>query len=288
MKYFRLSIFVLAAVLVSACEVSIAPDPFLDAPTVTASAESGTPPALASDTVAANDAAYYRVNVPDEVSDPLLYLEATAEGDSTLTVTAYDSARRAFLASNDKAWFTSASGLATAATTDVLPQAVTVETVCLGPCVITENDENTFYVRVSTSSPTPVAFDLFAYDQTYGDSTEPANNDCGDLSTGAIIVTPDEEGYVGALETLGDVDCFRSDVETTQVTLSTTSDNANINIQARIYDANTNGLLDVIFVSPNSPTASADISGSRLVYARVSSPNSAAGPSNNSKYEISF
>ena len=285
---FRSLTLVLVALLMSACEVSVAPDPFLGAPTVTASAEGEQPPVLADGTVMANAAAYYRVNVPDEVSDPLLYLEATAEGDSTLTVTAYDGARTAFLASNNNAWFTAASELSTTATTEVLPQAIVVNAICAGPCVITDNDDATFYVRVSTSSPTPVAFELFAYDKAYGDSTEPANNDCGTLSANAIIVSPEEEGYVGALETLGDVDCFRSAAEATQVTLSTTPNNVNVNIQARIYDANTNRLLDSVFVSPNSPTASITLPGSRLVYAQVSAPNTAAGPSRNSTYEITF
>ena len=294
----RLSILVLIVVLVSACEVSVTPDPFIGAPTVTASPESGTPPALADGTVTANAAAYYRVNVPDDVAnedeDPLLYVEAVAETDEDevplpLTVTVYNSARTALLASNNDAWFTTASELSTAATpAAVLPQAIDVQANCLGPCVITNNDDATLYVRVSTSSPSPVAFELFAYDNAYGDSTEPENNDCGTLSANAIIVSPEEEGYVGALETLGDVDCFRSAAEATQVTLSTTPNNVNVNIQARIYDANTNRLLDSVFVSPNSPTASITLSGSRLVYAQVSAPNTAAGPSRNSTYEITF
>ena len=292
----RLLTLVLVALLISACEVSVTPDPFIGAPTVTASPESGTPPALADGTVTANAAAYYRVNVPDNVAnedeDPLLYIEAVAETDEDevplpLTVTVYNSARTALLASNNDAWFTTASELSTAAAA-VLPQAIAVQANCLGPCVITANDDATFYVRVSTESPSPVAFELFAYDNAYGDSTEPENNDCGTLSASAIIVSPEKEGYVGALETLGDVDCFRSAAETTQVTLSTGQDNVNIEIQARIFDADTNELLDVLRVSPANQTASINLSGSTLVYARVSAQGSTAGPSNNSTYEIKF
>ena len=292
MKYLSLFTLLLAATLISACEVTVTPDPFVGAPVVNASAEGDQPPSLASDTVTANAPVYYQVNVPDALSDPLLYVEATAEGDSTLTVTVYGNDKTALATSNNKAWFSppspSIAGTTAGAASDVLPQAIAVNAVCLGPCVITDNTEATFYVRVSTSSPTPVTFNLYAYDKAYADSTEPANNDCGSLSASAIIVTPDPQGYVGALETLSDVDCFRSDVETTQVTLSTTPNNANINIQARIFDANTNDLLDVLFVSPNSQTASTEVFSSRLVYARVTSQNATAGPSNGSKYTITF
>lgn len=258
-------------------------DPFADAERVTATND---PLAeLAEGVVTDGNPDYYEIRVPNDLDDSLIYFEAgTSE---PLTLTLYNANGTAVRVSNSERYFALpgnllANGLET--------QAIEIGFACRGPCIIVNKGDGTVFLRVATSSNLPVEYTLYAYSDPYRDSTEPANNDCGGIpgtsvGTAAIVVTPD--GYVGAIETIEDVDCFTSEVAVSNVSLETVAANDAVQIVAKIYDVESGQLYGTASVGPGESSEIVTVPN-RPVDIRVVSGNGRAGPVVNSQYSLNF
>ena len=84
-------------------------------------------------------------------------------------------------------------------------QAIGIATQCRGACVIRDALADTYYLRIDNTSSASVTYKLYAAVQNYDDAGEFANNTVG----GAVSLNGTD---TGALESLGDIDYYRSTV----------------------------------------------------------------------------
>jgi hypothetical protein len=273
------------------------------------------------DTVTAASPRYYQITLPAALNEPLVYIELANVSGGEAIVEVFTAARPrvSAIASRTAEWF-GVTGQVLALDDDELEpvdleaQFVTVN--CRGPCVILERtvvgEAANVYVRVSTTGTGTITYELHAFDDPYGDPGEPQVSDCQDFpalsvasldmtsllepigpavagpSPSSIIVEPIAGRYRGALETVGDVDCYLTATGVDRVELTTAADNAGIFIRAEIFDAETNAALDIIGVTPGNRVSVSGPLGNRPVKIRVYASNERAGPSANSWYELDF
>ncbi|MEZ4607919.1 MAG: hypothetical protein R2865_14295 [Deinococcales bacterium] len=148
------------------------------------------------------------------------------------------------------------------------------------------------------STGSQASYKLYVYKDKYYDSTEPANNDCGALTSNAIVPVPIQQGYEGAIEAVEDKDCFSIvSAQNRNITLTLSiprnsaanAVNTTIAIRAKVYDS-ANGLLGTLNVGPNSPQASANIVllAGDPINILVESANGRAAAVLNSQYKLAF
>lgn len=279
---------------IAACEQisvgPVTPPAFADAEVVTLGSD--TTPRDANESVVDGTDKRYQVNLPATFTNDLLYVEVSpvnAPADS-VRLEMYDANGDLVRQSSSPDFFTG--------------QGITINPIdCRGPCILL--DANTIetgsggvvYLRVSTTNGTPVEFDLFVYQEDYGDEEEPANDiNCTDFSTSAIVVTPSDDEYEGAIETVEDLDCYQSDGAVRAVTIETFADTT-IDLLVNAYDRDTGDqVLTRLFVAREggSESASFDVGASfRRVEVQIfgydsASREVAAAPAAQSGYRISF
>lgn len=157
-----------------------------------------------------------------------------------------------------------------AAGADLGAMAINVPLDCTGSCVLLDSVANEFYVRVvNTSSNTVSGVDLFVYGAGYQDVYETSN----DVVGGAVLLSGDDSG---AIETVGDVDYWRVNVDGT-VAFDVKS--GGIALDAHIVDAAGN-LLEGPFVGGQTLTVWA---GDRI-RVKAQNPNVAAVASSSLYY----
>jgi hypothetical protein len=283
----KLLMLILMVALLTACTVTLPPaddptqnDPFDEAVPVIASGAASPPETLDERFIQADEAAYYQVLVPSTLDEGLLFLEARSDL-TPVTLTVYDSSGEELYVSSSPDWFSSAS----LTDTRLEAQAIEVATRCLGPCVIVENTPSLLYARITATRGAEVSF--YAFDLPYGDSTEPENNDCTGLTPAAIVPVP-RTSYQGALETVGDADCFLVNEPVSRVRLETTPNNTGIPIQALVFDGLSNRLLDTLLVGPNDLDDFTFDLGTGALAVRIEALDERAGPSLTSQYTVTF
>lgn len=296
----------LLVTLLSACDITIRTvasevnKAFLDAKSSSLTVRSGVGAdkiVVASGTAGSTDlsAKYYKIAVRDIPQD-VVYFEASNEN---VALTLYDSTGAPRRQSNSKKYF-GKIGVGLTSHAALESQSITVPTVCRGSCIIVDKGEGVVYLRVAAKRNAPSAsFKLYAFSDTYKDSTEPENqpknnNACSfTLNSQGIVISPTTP-HRGAIETVEDVDCFSSKVATNSVTLEA-APNTTFNIKARLLDQNGNPLKvagtttdAVLTVGPNNRTRKATLTSSGRVLVEISSADGRAAPSANSQYILTF
>ncbi len=282
---FRPILFVAFSLLfLSACNIIIdLSTPFDTAPEVTLSQSFGdgpvSPTPVTSGVVRQGTPAYFQVPVDASVSDDLLYVEADA-GSTPVMVELFTTKQFSALASVDPTYFSSPS-LVTLG--QVASASITTGSLCIGPCVITTNDQSRYFVKVSTSSATDASFDLFLYSTNYREAAEPSNDSC---SSAAVVGAGNS--YVGALETLGDLDCLESGAAVSNVSLIFQGSSADIEVQAIVQDASDGTVLATLTVDATTTQDSLTITPAAALRVQVRSANDTAGTTDGSQYRLDF
>jgi hypothetical protein len=196
------------ALLLTACQVTVAP-PTFDPPiaaTVTAP-DTTNPPALRSGvTIQPGTTLYFRVNVPD--ARDLLYGEVV--GASGLRVAWLTSTGTTLAVSESPAYFAgSVNDLAIAADAEAsafVEPLIIVNFSCNGPCAAIAPTAPTYYLAVHNTTSSPRTFDLFAYTFSANDLNDRGVAD-NQTAANATMITSDDES--GAIELVGDRDWYR-------------------------------------------------------------------------------
>ncbi|MGL4609736.1 MAG: hypothetical protein ACRCYY_08645 [Trueperaceae bacterium] len=242
----------------------------------------------ADQTILAGETKRFIVNVPSELSEALLYFElgdaaignpdpTTPATNTGLTLTVKDEAQNVIAVSSGP---TSFSRAGSAALKDSLEaQSITTSLQCRGACTILRNDGATRYFLEVTAT-TDANYLLYAFDDVSTDSLEPNDNTCTSATT-----LPNAT-FEGAIETLGDRDCFVTTVNSPSITLAAKATTA-IPIQAEIRAAANDELLTTIAVTPGGANQVYTISPARPVKVIITSPDQ-AGPSGSSAYDLNI
>ena len=170
-----------------------------------------------------------------------------------------------------------------------------VKTECRGPCVI-ENYakiENDFKVNVKIQNDNnfAVKFKLFAFVAKSADKNEPNGSaQCKAVVRPASVLginpTPKKPIVIkGALEFMGDVDCFSSSDEISEVRLQAASANST-GSKAVIWDKETHKMIDSITLLPGTGSKIVSV-GNKKINVYVSTVN-LAGPAKHSSYTLTL
>lgn len=297
-------------------------DPWANAPQVTAVSEPNVP-VLANENVTSGSPRYYRVTLPANLSQPLVYVElVNASAGATVEIFSAATPRQSVYASRTPEWFGETAEVLALSDDDAallggLETQQLVQVACRGPCIIfpreLQGQAVTIYVRVSTTGPGTVGYDFHVYDDNYNDPGEPQVSQCqgfpnvGPAAMGgialespvsgafaaveplSIIVDPvDPVPLQGALETVRDRDCYETSVNVNRIELTASPQNTGIFMRAEIFDAATNVLLDTLGVTPQSRVSTSGPLGNVPVRIVVYAANGRAGPSANSFYDLGF
>lgn len=225
--------------------------------------------------------------VPASLSGDLIYFELDQDNGLELTLS---KGRGPDLESSDPRFFGIVGfGIASSA---LETQAIEINIICRGPCVIFERgqvgEERVVTLTISNPTNSVKNYGLYAFSDSYADSTEPENNDCSliessEIDVSSIVIRP-SESYEGALETVEDEDCFNSDGSVNAVTLETFRNTA-IVVAADVYDEF--GFVTTLRAGPGDDSDSVEVGNSK-VRVKVLPGNNRAGPSANSGYELLF
>lgn len=270
-----LSLVVGAALLLSACQISVEP---LPPPTPNEEVTAGTNDSAALNTrknLAAGASWLYKIEVPSSVSSgyDVVYFELSED----LDIQVQNAARQTLFSSSSSEYFGRGNaGLASAAgssSAEVDAQAITTTVTCRGSCVIFRpGNETTFYLKVTNSGSSSVTYDLFAFGDDFSDPFEPVNNSRSGAPVLNVGLVFNESG---ALETIGDVDFWYMD-NTGQVVFN--ADSAFLNIRAELQ--NSSGI-------PLDTYRSGDtINVTKGDYLRIYSASDRAGASAASLYSL--
>ena len=233
---------------------------------------------------------FIQVNIPSGLSGDLVYFELLG---TNLRLTLFNNAKQVSRESNSASFFGNPGfGLSSSSLNN---EAITVNKICRGPCVIAEKIASsvTVFLKVEAKIPgTSTSYDLYSYSDAYQDNEEPGNNDCGALSNSAIIPIPIDKEFEGALEAVEDIDCYESKGNITSIALQLPS-STTINVKAEIFtlsgnphpNASTNTLR---VTAGNTIKQILTISPAQAVIVKVTTDNSRAAPAGNSKYKLSF
>ena len=149
----------------------------------------------------------YIIAVPESLSEGLIYIELESSDSLTLEAGGYFSTGPTFFSDENPAAPDGDEG-------QVLgTQGISELRSCRGSCIILNNDDAASYpVQITNTGAGEASFSLYAFEAAFSDSGEPANDEeeCGvdlsELEPTAIPVTPGAAD--GAIETIGDADCF--------------------------------------------------------------------------------
>jgi hypothetical protein len=219
------------------------------------------------------------VEIPPQLTEPHLVFElGTSDADDTAITMVVKNANQEVIGTSNNPRFFSRSAASASA---LEAQAITVTQICRGACVIIRNPQGAGrYFLELTSNRDISAFDLFLFDDPVGDGLEPNDTTCTQATT-----VPNST-FEGAIETLGDIDCFQTTANSPSITLSTTPQQA-ITIQAQIRVVGTDELLGIITIEPGGQNQVFTIDPPRPVKVLVTSLNQ-AGPNNSSRYGLNI
>lgn len=228
----------------------------------------------------------YIIQASSNLSKDALYFELVS--DASLKITLYGQSGRAIASSDNPNYFSEDdSSLA------LTSQAITVSSICRGPCIIAPKSSNGFVLTVENQSAIAATYDLYIYNENFTDTLED-NEPCDPpftnllLSPAIEIIPPDP--IVRAIETVNDEDCFYSEAKAGEVTLAT-YDSTALRVEVDVYQVRSSintrfvGSLsagpgqddDILTFEPNYPV---------LIIAK--SGNGRAGPSGSSRYEVNY
>lgn len=203
MTHRRLSSLAAVAALslvLAACQVTIAPVPTWP-PVIAATLDAqptATPTVQAQGTLAPGATRYFELDVAD-VRD-LVYAEV--QGASGLRITIYTTGGTRLAVSESATYFGASLSALSSSAAAVGGSSISVEFLCLGPCVAVPSTASSYIVAVTNTTGSTTAFDLFAYTIDAADENE-AND-----TEGTATVLNSAETDQGAIERLGDSDYF--------------------------------------------------------------------------------
>ena len=260
--------------------------------TVVASRTVGTDPntaLVADEDVSADDSNVYAINVPSGLSTDVVYFElanvSPSDADITLVLgqKASDGSVPVEYQSSDARFFSRPSS---SAGSSLDTQGIAIDISCRGPCIILDYVPGTYYVEVRNSGSSTASYDLFSFTDAYQDEGEPGNDDCGPVSSTGISIDPNDEDQ-GAIETIGDVDCYDSGGDVTSVTFAG-GPNLAFGLVATVYSADGATELASLSAAPGGSPESVTLTPARTVIVKVEAAEDRAGPSQNSQYEVAF
>jgi hypothetical protein len=235
----------------------------------------------ADQTINAGETKRFIVAVPSELNEDLLYFELGAvdldnPNNDGLTLTVKDEEQNVIAVSNGPRFFSRTASSLQA----VLEPQIVFPVTCRGACIILRNNDTArYFLEVEASSA--ASFALFAFDDRYSDDLEPNDSTCTPATT-----VPNAT-FQGAIETLGDIDCFQTTVNVPSITLSPTAQLA-IPIKAEIRAASNDEKLGEVTVTPGGGNVVFSVpSPARPIKVLVTSPNQ-AGPTQNSTYGLNI
>jgi hypothetical protein len=234
---------------------------------------------LRSGVVSPNGSKRYIVEAPASLTEPLLKFEVGTSQPITLKV--FDANNQLLATSNDKTFFTKETGQA--ANQALEAQFLTLR--CDGPCVAIPRTGGRYFVLIEAGN-TQVNYRFDAYDDVYSDDTEPANNDC--VTSNAQQGPEGDFTQRGAIETLGDIDCFNTGRAVTSIKLRRLPD-VKLSLKAEITNLTTNKV-DVIELKQGDSVTEQGLTFAPAAPLKivVTSSDGRAGPSLNSGYDIVF
>jgi len=190
------------------------------------------------------------------------------------------------------------------ATNAIVPIPVDQATECRGPCIFVPYPANktagtalTALLAVRVYNTHAINYNLYTYAASYYDETENINNQCNDLGIQSInpeiTVIGTNPDYVGAIEAIGDTDCFLSSDVTTnsinKVKIELPAETT-IPVIADIYNFASGAKLGSCQVSPATPscTTPAFTGTGGILAVKVRSAQNKAAPFVNAKYNLFF
>lgn len=190
------------AVVLAACNVTITP-PGPPANTIDVTANMNPSASVAGPVaISPGQSQVFRVAPGAAVNADLVYVELDRDIELEVLPTSYQSV---IFSANDRSRFArerfGIQSVDAATEQGLESQAVLTNITCRGSCVIQRGSSvsGEFFVRVRNDSGTTSNVSLFAYGDSFGDGTEPANNS---TATAPVLGAFDS----GAIETVGDVD----------------------------------------------------------------------------------
>lgn len=214
------------------------------------------------------------------LTKPLLKLEVGTSQSVTLKV--FDANNQLLATSNNKTFFTKEP---TPVNSQGLEPQIVLPLRCDGPCVAIPRTGERYIVLIEAGNA-QVSYRFDAYEDAYAEDTEPANNTCVDSDA-----LPGGEGNyteVGAIETLGDVDCFNTVRPVGTVRLVRTA-GTTLNLKAEITNLTTNRVDTLEVKQTDSATEQVlTFAPAAPVKIVVTSSDGRAGPSENSIYNVVF
>ncbi len=209
----------------------------------------------------------FDVDFGGALGDDVVYLEVDETIGSGIDLFVYDANGNLLAESSSEDSF---------ATAAVGPQGINVNAVtCRGPCVIRESGETTLFARlVNRNSSQNVSFDFFAFGNDFQDTGEPGNDS---QFTPVLFFN----AAVGAIETIGDVDFYRTYSGGTITFDKNDVDNDDIDLQAEVI-AGIDGVTVVAILQPGESYNS--LLQDDII--RVTAINDTAGPAGASGYTL--
>lgn len=197
--------------------IDITVDAFLGARRVDASTDSDV--TAATGALAPGEERLLVVQVSSALADAneALYLEL----DSSLDLTVLNEDRAVYATSSSADFF--AAGTAGLDSTGLDTEAIGINKICRGSCVIRDADAGSYYLRIENSGGESVNYTLYAYVTDYSDSNEPNN----DTAAGAVTLTDLDQG---AIESLGDEDYYEVGVSGRLCLLGSSWSNTRVNV----------------------------------------------------------
>ena len=258
--------------------------------------------ALVTDiTLAAGAVQNYIIQIPEGLSESLLYIELETDNSLTLSAGDYFSTDPGSFSDENPAAGDDEEGTGfvnTQATTtqNINVQGIGAPRVCRGPCIILNNDATSYPIAVTNTGDAAATFSLYAYDAEPVDSGEPENDNCsvdlGDLILLDVPLTPGAAD--GAIETIDDVDCYEEESEERVSIIFSAPDTLSIPLIAEIFNADEPGLPPTtIEIEPGrtafSDCGAADASERIVIAVRANdfvAGAELAGPSANTNYSL--
>lgn len=197
----------LIALAIAACSTGPGPGPGgPPANTIDVTASLSPDASLSTVELGGGESQVFRVDVPQDVVDAgLLYVELNRDVDLEVMTSGYGTVT--FSASSRDYFGSGTQGLGPAAL-GLDPQAVDTPVTCRGSCVLLEPaNPGVVYVRV-TNEGSSTNVSLYVYGDQHADEYEPDNDQPAGAPTFAFT-------DAGAIETVGDVDYWYFDQNTT-------------------------------------------------------------------------
>jgi hypothetical protein len=244
-------------------------------------------PSVAGATLAGASSKTYIIQAPSNLTKDALYFELVSSNPTRITLYAQNG--RAVAKSDNPRYFSEEdSGLALAS------QAIVTSRVCRGPCIIVPRRTQGFVLTIENQSAISATYDLYIYNENLTDTLE-GSEECRpsfskDSLRPAIEVIPPEP-TVGAIETLGDEDCFYSqEYKVKEVTLATFESTA-IKVELAVYQVRSSlstRYVGSLSAGPGREDKVLSFDPKYPVLIVAKSGDGRAGPSGSSRYAVNY